>query len=215
MWDLCFPHVKIREYKAVCGKCLTCESLSTLRRNSKDLNSRSKLTQLHAFHRETYMNERNSYYDRKISVLYNPEQNMSLMIDGMDKNKTKIPRFSQNVQQEWQMQQHIIGVIDHGRGTFFYRTFPNLKDDRTIPIHVLLLHLANRLEESNKDNSNTKQYLPETIYVQADGGADFSIETTLAVLAYIVAKQVGGCQRIVYTRLPVGHTHDVSNIAIL
>ena len=150
-----------------------------------------------------------------MSVMYNPDKNMSLMIDGMDKNKTKIPRFSQNVQQEWQMQQHIIGVIDHGRGTFFYRTYPNLKDDRTIPIYILLLHLANRLEESNKNNSNNNQYLPEIIYVQADGGADFSNETTLAVLSYIVAKQVGGCQRIVYTRLPVGHTHDVSNNVII
>ena len=47
------------------------------------------------------MNERETYYDRAASALFNPEKFMSLMIDGMDKNKTKIPRFSQNVQQEW------------------------------------------------------------------------------------------------------------------
>jgi hypothetical protein len=106
--------------------------------------------------------------------------------------------------------------MDHGRGAFFYRTFPNLKDDRTVPIHILLLHLANRLDESNKDNhSSNGQYLPETIYVQADGGADFSNETTLAVLSYLVAKRIGGCRRIVYTRLPVGHTHDVSITILL
>jgi hypothetical protein len=208
MWQFCFPHVKIREYKAVCGKCLTCEKLSTLRRNSKDLNARSKLTQLHAFHREMYMNERETYYDRAFLAAFNPGRFMSLMLDGMDKNKTKIPRLSQNVQQEWQMQQHIIGVLDHGRGSFFYRTYPNLKDDRTIPIHILLLHLANRLEESSP-NDKSKQFLPEVIFIQADGGGDFSNETTLAVLSYLVAKRIGGCKRIVYTRLPVGHTHDV------
>ena len=35
-WALCFPHVTIRQYKAVCGKCETCAVLSDLRRNYGD-----------------------------------------------------------------------------------------------------------------------------------------------------------------------------------
>ena len=35
----------------------------------------------------------------------------------------------QNLQTEWQMSQHITGILDHGRGSFFYRSYPNMKND--------------------------------------------------------------------------------------
>jgi hypothetical protein len=37
LWKNCFPHVKIREFKAVCGKCDTCAHLSSLRRKMVSL----------------------------------------------------------------------------------------------------------------------------------------------------------------------------------
>jgi hypothetical protein len=54
-----------------------------------------------------------------------------------------------------------------------------------------------------------KRFLPETVYIQSDGGGQFNNKTTLAVLAYLVSRRVGGIQKIVFSRLPVGHTHDV------
>jgi hypothetical protein len=39
-WKTCFPNVTIRQYKAVCGKCSTCATLSDLRRNYGDSNRR-------------------------------------------------------------------------------------------------------------------------------------------------------------------------------
>ena len=205
LWDQFFPHVIIREHKAVSGKCQTCERLSSLRRNSKDMRSRSQLTLLHGFHREMYMGEREAYYDRAQEAQFNPNKFMSLMIDGMDKMKTKLPRFSQNLQQEWQMTQHITGILDHGRGSFFYRSYPNVRNDGNEGLHCLLLHLATRFEESNIEEE--KKFLPQTIYIQSDGGGQFNNKTTLAVLAYLVSRKVGGIQKIVFSRLPVGHTH--------
>jgi hypothetical protein len=213
LWDTFFPHVKVREHKAVSGKCVTCERLTALRRNSKDMRSRSQLTLLHSFHREMYMGEREAYYDRAEHAMFDPTKYMSLMIDGMDKNKTKIPRFSQNLQQEWQMSQHITGILDHGRGSFFYRSYPNMRNDGNEGIHCFLLHLANRLEESHVDEE--KKFLPQTLYIQSDGGGQFNNKTTLAILAFIVARRVGGIKKIVFSRLPVGHTHDVFYIFII
>ena len=208
LWESCFSHVGIREHKAVSGKCSTCERLSSLRRSSKDTRSRSQLTLLHGFHREMYMGEREAYYDRAEEAMFNPQKVMSLMIDGMDKNKTKFPRFNQNLQQEWQMTQHITGILDHGRGSFFYRSYPNLRNDGNEGLHCLLLHLANRFEESNV--TEELRFLSQTLYIQSDGGGAFNNKTTLAVLAYIVSRKVGGIEKIVFSRLPVGHTHDVS-----
>lgn len=46
------------------------------------------------------------------------------------------------------------------------------------------------------------------MYVQIDGGPENANKLVLAVLSFLVAKRVGGIQRIVLTRLPVGHTHE-------
>lgn len=50
--------------------------------------------------------------------------------------------------------------------------------------------------------------LPDTLFVQVDGGPENANKLVLAVLSYLVAKRVGGVQKIGLTRLPVGHTHE-------
>jgi hypothetical protein len=44
--------------------------------------------------------------------------------------------------------------------------------------------------------------------VQVDGGPENANKLVLAVLSFLLAKRVGGLQKIVLTRLPVGHTHE-------
>lgn len=66
-------------------------------------------------------------------------------------------------------------------------------------IHALLL----QLEMQKVDGK-----LPETLFVQVDGGPENANKLVLAVLSYFVAKQVCGLKKIVYSRLPVGHTHE-------
>jgi len=51
LWKHCFRHVKIREFKAVSGKCSTCEKLSFLRRTRKSATEREYITKMHALHR--------------------------------------------------------------------------------------------------------------------------------------------------------------------
>ena len=50
--------------------------------------------------------------------------------------------------------------------------------------------------------------LPKTLFVQIDGGAENANKLVLAVLSYLLAKRVCGLEKIVLTRLPVGHTHE-------
>ena len=61
MWTACFPNVKIREFKAVSGKCKTCAILSDLRRKCNDKQRKQEITYLHCLHRSAYMNERLEY----------------------------------------------------------------------------------------------------------------------------------------------------------
>ncbi len=48
---------------------------------------------------------------------------------------------------------------------------------------------------------------PETWYIQVDGGAENANKYLLACLEYLVIKRM--VRKIVLTRLPVGHTHEV------
>jgi hypothetical protein len=63
------------------------------------------------------------------------------------------------------------------------------------------MHLDVRLKED--------KFLPPTIYIQIDGGPDLANKSFYAIMTLLVARQVGGVKKIVVTRLPVGHTHEV------
>ena len=97
--------------------------------------------------------------------------------------------------------QHLQGTLIHGRSMTIYRTFHNVRLNANQQCHALLL----QLEEVCKLNRG----LPETLYIQVDGGAENANSLLLKVISLLVARRVGGIQKIVVTRLPVGHTHEV------
>ena len=73
VWDQCFSHVKVREYKNVCGECQECAELSILRSSFRDSYRRRETTQLHVFHRATYMGEREVYYQHQKDAKESPD----------------------------------------------------------------------------------------------------------------------------------------------
>ena len=91
IWDECFSHVKVREYKNVCGKCQDCAELSILRSTFRDSKRRHETTQLHAFHRATYMGERAVYYQHQKDAREFPNQYCSMIYDGMAQSHTILP----------------------------------------------------------------------------------------------------------------------------
>jgi hypothetical protein len=110
LWKELFPHVSIREYKAVTGenvhifpdkishqhsgKCMCCSWLSSLRRQCRDLKRRKLVAELHQLHRSMYMAERLSYYERIKEALDNPDTIMSCISDGMAQNHCELPYLS-------------------------------------------------------------------------------------------------------------------------
>jgi hypothetical protein len=94
IWDLCFPHVLVRNANNKIGtKCVCCDRLSLLRRRTKNHLTRLRLSELHAYHRHMYMNEKAAYHRRIIEAIMYPDMIMSLIGDGMDKAKTTVPRL--------------------------------------------------------------------------------------------------------------------------
>jgi hypothetical protein len=197
LWLTCFPHVKIREHKAVGMKCNTCAILSDLRRSFKDQSSREYIKRIYAFHRTTYMGERLSYYDRRTLGETMQKDYLSLICDGMAQHHCLLP-WSANLTQLKALPHHIQGVILHGRRVFMYRTFHNVGNGANLQIHTLLKSLeAIWLEEGA---------LPDTVFVQIDGGSENTAKAVLALCELLIYKKL--CKRIVLTRLIPGHTHE-------
>jgi hypothetical protein len=123
---------------------------------------------------------------------------MSIIIDGMDQNHSKLPHLSSNVGFTKPMDQHIQGVLEHGQGVTFYRTFHNLPKNANLAIYCVLAHL-----ESWRQRHKA---FPETIYLQVDGGAENANKYLLGMLELLVSKRI--VKEINFCRLPVGHTHE-------
>jgi hypothetical protein len=121
LWTLCFEHVKIRQYKAVSGKCNTCAFLSEMRRSFADPRRRQLITLFHALHRTTYMQERLAYYDRKFNAINFPDSYLSCIIDGMAQNHSMLPWCGNLKEFNPHIKQYIIGALLHGRNLTAYR----------------------------------------------------------------------------------------------
>lgn len=198
LWRSCFPHVTIREFKAVTGKCTTCATLSHLRRTVRDNNSRTRITLLHMLHRTTYMGERLSYLEKTQLAIQMPSLHLSLVSDGMAQSHCILPWLG-NLAQTAGIAQHIQGVLLHGRGQTLYRTFHNLGNSANLQIHTFLL----TLEETYVREGNR---LPSTIFYQIDGGSENTSKTVLLLCELIIMR--GLTKKVVLTRLMVGHTHS-------
>lgn len=197
MWLECFPNVKRRAYIGVCGKCHPCAAMGIARSKHHFRHEREHLKMLHAFHRISFMNERRLYYGRRQKAMQMPFKFLSIITDGMAQAHCQLPYYA-NVEQCENLQQHIQGVMAHGRFINIYRTFHNTFNAANMQMHTLLL----ALEDAWRENG----CLPDTVFVQIDGGAENISKAMIALCELLVAR--GLTQRIFLSRLMVGHTHE-------
>ncbi len=123
MWSCCFNHVKIREYKAVSGKCSICTLLSESRRKQLSTAARRYITELHALHRTLYMGERLEYYKRRNNAMLMPSEYWSAIGDGMQQHHCVLPHRGNMSVFPKTLPQHLQGMLVHGRSVEIYRTF--------------------------------------------------------------------------------------------
>jgi hypothetical protein len=198
LWTNCFPYVKIREFKAVSGKCHCCSKLSVMRRTFKSQQDREYVTMMHGLHRTAYMGERMDYADRRNKAVMEKSKYMSTIADGMAQGHNMLPHFAN--QDSWSdgLPQHLQGILNHNRGMTIYRTFHNINNCANVAIHSFLLELQRIVDEEGK--------LPDTIFHQIDGGSENTANCWFVLCELLVARRV--CKKVVLTRLMVGHTHE-------
>jgi hypothetical protein len=163
------------------------------------------VNELHRLHRVMYMQERHHYYTRAERAVHDPDHYISCISDGMASNKCVCPADKDRYEFKPHLKMHIQGVLMHGRRLDIYRSFPNLSVGGNVAAHSWLLSLEEEYKRSHAIES--KRSLPDTLYHQIDGGSENTAKATLALCELMVARRL--TRRIILSRLPVGHTHEV------
>ena len=200
IWLSLFPNHVTRQYVNVVGKCSTCYEISKCRQESSDRVVWESCQQLHHLHRGgLFMLERMNYQENRAKALLEPHRVMSLIIDGMDTQHSKVPHKGTQDSFGDALSQSLLGVLVHGRGVRLYRHFDNVTKGANLTIYAIEKEIERWRDEHNG-------MFPEEIYIQLDGGSENANHHVLAYLEYMVSKRY--CLKLFYTRLPTGHTHD-------
>ena len=128
---------------------------------------------------------------------------MSIIIDGMDQAKTKLPdpvRHSKDTEPLFQQAVHVTGIVDHG-GTVPAQVL--FEDGRaTKDSNNTINSLCHTLREHQLDGP-----LPDVLYIQLDNATG---ENKNKFVLFFCALLVGAgvFEKVKLSFLPVGHTHE-------
>lgn len=115
-----------------------------------------------------YRTERKKYYLHRQKARLNPEKYLTIILDGMDQNKTNVPsllREAKSSQNLLRLRTHLTGALVHTRsshGKHIYAVYDLLQwpHDSNLTIQVLCQVLLKVREGS--------QALPHVLYLQLD-----------------------------------------------
>lgn len=152
--------------------------------------------------------EKVSYYKRREHGRDPNEDSVSIILDAMDSLKTTTPWFARSPGHFWSalrksvLQQHLLGVLVHGRpnSAYLYAFNESIKADANSNIEGIRRTLAS---EYPPDGDRP---MPKTVFVQADSASNNKCWAVILFLAMLVFH--GYTKDIYLSFLLVGHTHE-------
>ncbi|CAG2253456.1 unnamed protein product [Mytilus edulis] len=113
MWISEFQHVKLRKFQTF-TQCIECTNFKTalLKKPSKE--EKKKIIEMRTAHLDLQRLCRQKYYKHNNKAQEDPDQYLSLIIDGMDQAKTNLPRFHNVTKADCKlskMHHHLTGVL--------------------------------------------------------------------------------------------------------
>jgi len=195
-------YVTITQTKSVEGKCHECFTLKYFLRHIGCLTMREReyAKALRVHHSLKTKMARKVYADTKNAAIENPTKKQSWVLDGMTKNKTKVPQCGDLGCIKAQLALHLEGAIVHGKGKF---AFIDFEHQSTSNSNKLIESLVCLVEKSKDEQTG---FYPEEVHSQFDGGSENANQFVLAFITYLVAIGVYG--RFIYTRSISGHGHN-------
>ncbi|WAR32001.1 OGG1-like protein [Mya arenaria] len=178
--------------------CDTCHDIKSKLEKTTNKMERKELHQRREKHLRQQNAERSKYYKHIRKAKSQPDQYLSIILDGMDQEKTRLPHLPttpKSLSNAWKVQFNLMGAIAHGIGIYgFFDPFQwSHGGNYTISI---LFSIFGMLDS-----------LPEVLYLQLDNcpGANKN-RFVIGFLALLV--QAGIFKKIKLSFLMVGHTHE-------
>ena len=164
----------------------------------------------YAAHQRHQHGERQKYYTHRDKAKRNPNEYLSLIMDGMDQAKLKVPNYVTTTKDNSaQMDVKLSGVKAHGIGEYFYFSNNEFKPGANLNIeclHRTLIDLRRRYDEEIAKPEAKLKTFPHTLYLQVDGGSENKNRYLKAYCDRLVA--FGLFKKVKVSYLMVGHTHE-------
>jgi hypothetical protein len=201
MWKYEFTHVHISKSSRF-SKCNICWEYKNYRQSISDEGMKEKISRAYQLHLNMTLEERMEYSRGRTAAMNEPDQYMSLIIDGMDQNTTWVPKFKQSVKgiESRYIKTHLCGILVHGIGLYCH-----------VWIDAHYKHDSNQvvtsIMEVIRDVKRRHGRLPPYLRIQADNcGRENKNVYILALCGTLVA--LGIFKEIQLSFLIVGHTHE-------
>jgi hypothetical protein len=202
MWINLFPNVSIVKYVAVAGKCSICAELYAMQEECKSSDQFKDIKFFMSCHRSAVTRQRLAYYQRRVLAQEHPEMYMSIILDGMQQNHTKIPYYANQKSASSVVTHHVQGAKVHGESNSFWITLPHIDGGFNVNCEVLLSEIKRKKDKCIRD----KTCFPRVLFIQTDGGAENVAQAMFGLCELLVDHKV--FDKIELNRLPVGHTHE-------
>jgi len=126
----------------------------------------------YAEHQRHQNGERQKYYKHRDKAKRNPNEYLSLIMDGMDQAKLKVPNYVTTTKDNTaQLDVKLSGVKAHGLGEYFYFSNNEFKTGSNLNIeclHRTLIDLRRTYDEEIAKTDATLKTFPHTLYLQVD-----------------------------------------------
>ena len=183
---------------AKCNFCIRQRQKSDRRRSQKDIDKDNKDLKAHL---DMVRNEKMMYYSNRARARRQPEQFLSMIIDGADQSKYEQPHFKDASHLTHEMKKiklHLYGCLVHGRGAYCFTMPDHETQGHNTTIQVIMHVLTDLLKNGP---------LPTVLMLQLDNTTKQNKGQFLyGFLALLVEK--GIFETVVVSFLPVGHTHE-------
>ncbi len=204
----------IRENKAVsvkkhsafvqCGTCAGYKSELESKIGRAYLQSKVlRIKSLQKLHRKQVNAERLEYAKNKMRGAVNPDEYLSVAIDGYDQRKSYLPMSQEQLKAVANLPRiktRVVGGIVHGRMRFLFHMMDNIPGDSNLTV-TILLKIIRALEDG------APKRLPRILLLQLDNcSCENKNKYVMSLLYWLVIAEV--FDRIEVHFLPVGHTHN-------
>ncbi len=203
-WKRHCRHIKVRKLGRF-AKCTTCEQLRKSIHDAaarRDYKSLAVYRRKKAEHNELIAKERREYKKKRDKAKLQPDQFLSIIVDGADQSAFGLPHFMIKTKDDrgHSLKVRLIGLLEHNQQNQL-RLFTLTEEYPTGANHVIeAIHrfLSERINQSN---------LPRTFFIQVDNCTKennnrFLFSYVESLLRWKLFDE------IVVAFLPVGHTHE-------